>query len=244
MITETIAYTDHDGNDHVDILHFHISEATYLENLDLGDRMQEILNISQLPQHEMTTEEKQKMLDLLKRFMSLSYGLRTPEGGFDQDDPVGSGAIWKRFRISSAYNAFLMSLFRPEPTRAAIFMYRVLPEYLRGTESDIDWDALDAVDPTLKKTFEAELAKDKKSNRLPAGTRIVDDVPYIPTPLRSVPDQTGTDETPDYDAMLEEANQPKRPIKQHEHDFMKAKLKPEQFADFMATRVVMADPTE
>jgi hypothetical protein len=202
-----------------------------MENLTMIDRLESFHQLTQGPTRTWTPAENQEMLDIVKWFMRISFGIKTRDGAFDQDEPAGSGEVWKRFRITEAYNTFLMSLFRTDPMKAVEFMMRVTPDTLVQEQ-------LNTLDPEVRRTYEKMREKDQKADRLPPGTRIIDDVPQVAPSLQAVPDAPAEDVDPDfdYDSLLNEPA--KRPIKQSEYDFMKGRVSEKQFEHFMSTRYV------
>lgn len=228
MITETVEYVNLNGEEDSRVLHFHISEATLMDNIDMRDRLQYLVDMLAGPKRILTSDENQQVLNTVKWFISISYGIKSMDGNeFDQDDPAGSGEIWRRFKNSSAYNTFIMGLFQ-EPEKLLKFIANVLPESIRGSLNDNQ-----EYQEALKELREAR----DRENRLPPGTRIVNDVPVYPP----VADESH----PDFDEMLREASNgeeipDKTPISQQEYDFMHERLKsrPEQFEKFMSTRFV------
>lgn len=251
MITEVITYENFNGEEDSRTLNFHITEATLMENMAMRDKIATLADILGGPQRQLTTEEVQEIVNLVKWFMSISYGVKSPDGSsFDQDDPAGSGEVWRKFKNTPAYSAFIMSLFR-EPEKAVQFVVNVLPAELSKAATDAAQN-----NPQMQ----AMLKETQKTNRLAPGTRIIDGVPEVPDApvaperhLATVPTADG-DEEIDFDKMLAEAqaadnageesdpNEGKTPISQRDHDLMRASLrnKPGQFQKFMETRYVDA----
>lgn len=258
MITEVIQYKNFNDEDDSRALNFHITEATLMENMSMRDKIASLAEILNGPQRQLTTEEVQEVVNLVKWFMSISYGIKSPDGNdFDQDDPAGTGPVWRKFKNSPAYSAFIMSLFR-QPEKAVAFVVNVLPAELSKQAQEAA-----AGNPQMQDM----LNKAGVVNRLAPGTRIVDGVPVVPDApvsperhLATVPTADG-DEEVDFDLMLKQAqeaeatgevdpneaknfdpNEGKKPISQRDHDLMRASLrnKPGQFDRFMETRYVDA----
>lgn len=248
MITEVITYENFNGEQDSRTLNFHITEATLMENMAMRDKIASLADILGGPQRQLTTEEVQEIVNLVKWFMSISYGVKSTDGSsFEQDDPAGTGEVWRKFKNTPAYSAFIMSLFR-EPEKAVAFVVNVLPAELSKQATDAA-----ASNPQMQ----AMLGKAGVENRLPRGTQIVDGVPVVPDApvaperhLATVPTADG-DEEVDFDLMLKQAqqaeaagetdpNEGKKAISQRDHDLMRASLrnKPGQFDKFMETRYV------
>lgn len=246
MIVETIVGKNfHDEPDSF-VARFHISEAILMEHFEMRDKLARLTDVLSGPERALRMDEIQEMIDMVKFFMSISYGIKAVDGSrFDQDDPVGTGAIWHDFRASWAYSTFLLSLFRPDPIKLTEFIVRVLPKELRENAEE---EARKGNNPQLLAAMQAaeKAQKTQEKNdpdRLAPGTQIVDGVPVAPR-LTSVPSSTGTDVDPNmnYEALLD-SETPKTPILQSQYDKMQESLKPAQFEHFMSTRYV-DDTTE
>jgi hypothetical protein len=255
MITEVITYENFNGEQDSRALNFHITEATLMENMGMRDKIATLADILGGPQRQLTTDEVQEIVNLVKWFMSISYGIKSPDGSsFDQDDPAGSGEVWRKFKNTPAYSAFIMSLFR-EPEKAVAFVVNVLP-------AELSKAATEAAENNPQ--MQAMLGKAGQQNRLAPGTRIINGVPEVPDApvapaqerhLATVPTADGEQEV-DFDKMLADAqaadtgepleevdpNEGKTPISKRDHDLMRASLrnKPGQFDKFMETRYVDA----
>jgi hypothetical protein len=241
MITETISFKNFNGEDDSRVMHFHISEAVLMENFSMRDRIARLAQILEGESRQLVMAEIQEIVDMVKWFMSISYGVKSVDGTeFDQDDPVGSGEIWRKFKNSPAYSAFLLSLFQ-EPEKCVNFIVRVLPAELRQ-------EAEKEASPEMKRI----ISEAQGSDRPPPGSKI-DESGVVTTPaeqraLRVAPEPS-TDDDIDFDAILKEAkavedsNKDKKAISQKDHDLMRASLRnrPGQFEKFMETRFV--DPS-
>lgn len=124
MLTETIQYEDFDERPASKTLHFNISKAELSENLHLKDTLESLHDRLSGPERELTPQEVQEVVNLVKTFMRLSYGVR--EG----DRFVKSEQVWTDFTQTAAYDAFLFSLFE-NPIKAIDFLTGVLPKALR-----------------------------------------------------------------------------------------------------------------
>lgn len=246
MIVETIVGENFDGETDSFLARFHISEAVLMEHMTMRDKLQRMTELLSGPQRALRMEEIQEMIDMVKFFMSISYGIKSIDGSiFEQDQVVGEGPIWQSFKNSWAYSKFLMSLFKPDPIKLTEFILRVLPQELKAEAEEA---ARSGDNPQLLAAMQqAERAQAKQPvERLPVGSRIVDgqvELPPSSAPVApTTPSQSGADEVDpnmDYEALLnQEPEEPKRPIKQGEYDKMKNSLKPAQFEHFMSTRYV------
>lgn len=158
MLKQVVTYTDFNDQPQTKELYFHISKARILDNLVLIEEFQNLANSLSGPERELSTEEKQNIIKLVKSFMKLSYGVRSADGqSFRQRDE-----LWDEFADSAAYDEFLVSLFL-EPSRAMEFIMGVMPAEYRGqiaeqiqekaAETEVPSEPLD-VAPTPEETPE------------------------------------------------------------------------------------------
>lgn len=127
MLKQTIDYVDFDNNKRTETLYFNISKSDLLDNLDLKDRLQSITDSLSGETRDLTEKEIREIIELVKLFMKLSYGIRSEDGRrFKKSED-----IWQEFTETAAYDAFLMSLFEV-PTRAIEFLVGVVPQDLRA----------------------------------------------------------------------------------------------------------------
>ena len=131
MIKREIQYKNFDNEEVTRTLWFHLTESQIIDNLDLEDKLQTIVKIVQ-KEGEATLKEKQFILQVIKRFIRISYGERDPQ---DPDYFGQSEHISERFMNTAAYNAFLLSLFDP-PENAMEFLTHILPDGLRARAQD------------------------------------------------------------------------------------------------------------
>jgi hypothetical protein len=125
MIKKTVSYKDYNNKPVTQDLYFHLKMDTITDNLGLSDRLEALGVMFEGEQRELKTEEKQEILNVVKLFINLSYGVKSADGSkFQQrqehlDD----------FRDSAAYDAFLWALFQ-DPAGAMSFMNDVMPQDL------------------------------------------------------------------------------------------------------------------
>lgn len=127
MLKQVVTYTDFNDQQQTKELYFHISKARVLDNLVLIEEFQTLANGLSGPERELTTEEKQNIIRLVKAFMKLSYGVRSADGqSFRQRDE-----LWEEFADSAAYDEFLVSLFLT-PAKSMEFVMGVIPPEFRS----------------------------------------------------------------------------------------------------------------
>lgn len=122
MLTETVTYKDYNNIERTEVLNFNINETDISDNLALVDRAARLRDMIVGPEREVTTAEKQEILDLVKSFMKLAYGVRSADGS----KFYKSEEAWNEFRATNAYNTYLLSLFQ-NPEKAFGFIVAVCP---------------------------------------------------------------------------------------------------------------------
>lgn len=125
MLKQTINYEDFDGNPSVDTLYFNLSKTELTENLELSKQFEYLNELFQGEERQLSVDEVQKVLNLVKEVMRLSYGVKSPDGKRFQK----GGDIWAEFTETAAYDAFLYSLFE-DPNKANNFLLGVFPKDL------------------------------------------------------------------------------------------------------------------
>lgn len=125
MIKKTVSYQDYNNKPVSEDLWFHLKMDTITDNLHLGDRLEALQELFEGEQRELTTAEKQEILDVVKLFINLSYGVRVENGAKFRQRPE----LVDDFRDSAAYDAFLWALFQ-DPKGAMSFLTDVMPQDL------------------------------------------------------------------------------------------------------------------
>ena len=126
MLKQTVTYTDFDDVQHTETLYFNISKSELLANIALKDRLEKTAAMLQGVSRDLTVDEIKEVVELVKIFMKISYGIRSEDGRrFKKNDQ-----IWEEFTETAAYDEFFMSLFT-EPNKAVEFLMNVVPKDLR-----------------------------------------------------------------------------------------------------------------
>lgn len=130
MLKQLITYKNFDDVQVDKVLYFNLSKTELAENnVDLEAELQDILDRIQKidkTKEEATTEDIRRLLELVKTFMRLSYGVRSADG----ERFIKSPEVWTEFTQTAAYDAFLFALFEDQD-RALAFMLGIMPEELR-----------------------------------------------------------------------------------------------------------------
>lgn len=130
MLKQTVHYEDFDGNASIETLYFNLSKSEVMSNpkieaqfKDLETRFKD-LN----PNEEMTPENIQVILDLVKEVARLSYGIKSADGKRFQK----TEELWIEFTQTAVYDAFLFTLFTDE-LKAFDFLFGVMPQDVVGS---------------------------------------------------------------------------------------------------------------
>lgn len=124
MFHDSVTYTDWDDNVQTEDLWFNITKSDLAGDLSLIERVQEMEKNLKGPERQLTTPEVQEILDLVKTFMALAYGVR--DGKHFRKSPQ----IWEDFKSTAAYDEYLFGLFQ-DPGKAFGFILNALPKELR-----------------------------------------------------------------------------------------------------------------
>lgn len=127
MLKQNINYVDWDDKPQTETLYFNLTKTELADNLHLKEDLDMLHERITGETRELTIQEVQKILDLVKTFMRLSYGIRSEDGRRFIKTPD----IWVEFTQTAAYDAFLTSLFQ-DPNKAVEFLAGVLPADLRA----------------------------------------------------------------------------------------------------------------
>lgn len=151
MLKQVVEYKDFDGNPTVETLYFNITKTELAENLQLEKALTELQEkVVNGPSRTMTTEDIQMVLDLVKTFMKLAYGIRSADG----KRFIKTEDIWTEFTQTAAYDAFLFSLFE-KPELAMSFMTNILPADIREQAVKETEKLRAAAIPTAEQVLEA-----------------------------------------------------------------------------------------
>lgn len=130
MLKQLITYKNFDDVKVEKVLYFNLTKTELADhNVDLETELTSILaRIQEIDKskEEATTADIRRLIELVKTFMRLSYGIRSADG----DRFIKTPEIWTEFTQTAAYDAFLMSLFEDQD-KALAFMLGIMPEELR-----------------------------------------------------------------------------------------------------------------
>lgn len=128
MLKQTISFPDNFNEEitHTEEHYFNLRESDISENLALRDRLEKMVEVINAPQRELSTVEKQELLDIVKVLIRLSHGKRLENGGFRKTQET-----FQDFQDSGAYNGFLVQLFA-NPETVFEFILGILPSAVRA----------------------------------------------------------------------------------------------------------------
>jgi hypothetical protein len=125
MISKTVVFKNYNDEERTKTLYFHISKVQLADNLDLEDEFGRAALMISGEKRELTKEEVQEILTLIKRLIKLGYGERSEDGEHFRK----SEQIYADFHDSAAYDALLWEMFT-HPEDAVAFMTAILPSDL------------------------------------------------------------------------------------------------------------------
>lgn len=142
MWTTNVSYTDFNGAERTEKLHFHMSESEFVE-FDVqfpGGFVEYVRSLGIETDDDgkaKITEDTQnaKLFALFKDLIVVSYGEKSEDGRYFRKD---EGKLGKQFMESAAYSAFFVKLTTNE-AYAASFVKGVLPS---GTNAAEDAETL------------------------------------------------------------------------------------------------------
>jgi hypothetical protein len=176
-------------------LHFNLTKAELFDNLDLEKELTKLRNMFEGDVRKLGTAEIKAVLELVKRFMRLSYGIRSEDGKRFSKNPEK----WIEFTETAGYDAFLLSLFE-KPEKAIEFMTGVMPaDLVNQAMAELEKDkAKNAAKRSIQEQgarYEASQAA-KDAEPTPA-VRAIDEIhPIQGSHIQSAPDIAGYTPTP------------------------------------------------
>ena len=118
MITETIKYTDYNGNERTEQYSFNLSKAECME-MELGTDG----GMQQLVEKIVAEQDHKKIIEMFKDIILKSYGEKSPDGKYFMKSPE----ISAKFVATEAYSELFMKL-ATDAEYAAKFVNGILPE--------------------------------------------------------------------------------------------------------------------
>lgn len=125
MLKKEINHKNWDGEDVTTVAHFHITKSTLVENIQVVDELDAMEAMLEGGERNLTPTEIKKIVDLVKFFMRLAYGVR--EG----DRFVQNEELWTNFTQTAAYDQLFYSMF-DQPEEAVEFLFTLLPDDIRA----------------------------------------------------------------------------------------------------------------
>lgn len=133
MISKTIKYVDYNGLEKEETFWFNMSRADLMrmEASEEGGWEQRLRKM-------IAEKDAKKAYLFFERFIQESYGVITPDGGFDKDE-----RHYKKFRSTAAYDDFIW-YFIEHPDEAGKFVDGIMSSVKRS-------DANDQIDAAIEK---------------------------------------------------------------------------------------------
>lgn len=126
MIKKDVSYVDFDEKAQTDTLWFHVSKSRLTDHMsELKADIDAVDSIVQGDKRDLSIPEAQRVLDLIKKMVRLSYGVRSEDGKrFRQTEQD-----WEDFRYSAVYDKLLTD-FMENPASAMTFLEEIMPKDL------------------------------------------------------------------------------------------------------------------
>ena len=125
MIKKTVTYEDFSGESVTEDFYFHLTKSVIGDNLDLQEEFEHMGEKLSGEKRQLSVPDVQKMLNLVRRMIELSYGVRSTDGRrFYQDTEA-----LRDFKASGAHDALLWGLFE-NPEMAIEFLTAIMPQEL------------------------------------------------------------------------------------------------------------------
>lgn len=159
MLKQTISYNDFDDNPTQETLYFNLTKSELADNLHLSDELTDLQELFKGERKPLETSDIQRVVNLVKTFMQLSYGVRSSDG----KRFIKTEEQWIEFTQTAAYDAFLYSLFE-KPDKALVFMTGILPSDMR----EVAKQAAETGDVEAAVASALEGKKDISTEALPA----------------------------------------------------------------------------
>lgn len=229
MLKQTVHYTDFEDRPVTETLRFNLSKSELLEQDELRDRLEEMSERFDGEERELTPTEIKEILEVIKHFMELSYGIMADLDGTPNENGkrfMKSPQIWEAFTQTAAYDSYIMSLFEDGGSGAVAFMAAIIPKDLRQAVLDAQQEQRQMSSANIDK-----IIRDVANNDTPVLT---------PT----APQLEADEDEPDIDALLatmpaEGVKSDKTPIARSQSEFLKTKLSKTQYDKHMADKVVV-----
>lgn len=130
MLKKTIKYTDYDGNERTEDFYFNLKKSELME-LQLSTPG----GLEHMIQTIVTTQDVPKIIELFKKIIIMSYGVKSPDG----KRFIKNQELRDEFMDTEAYSELFMELAQ-DANAAAAFINGVIPNDMRDkiTQDDID----------------------------------------------------------------------------------------------------------
>lgn len=125
MLKKEIQHENWDGEKTVTTAHFHITKSDLVDNITVLEDLEALESMLEGKERELKPNEIKQIVDLVKFFMKLAYGVR--EG----DRFVKNDELWTEFSQTAAYDELFWGMFQ-EPESAVEFLFALLPNDLRA----------------------------------------------------------------------------------------------------------------
>lgn len=157
MLKQTVNYTDFDDQPATEVVYFNLSKSDLASNMTTIETFEKVRKMLSGKKRDLEAAEIQMIIDMVKKIMELSYGVRSEDG----KRFIKTTQQWIEFTQTAVYDSFLMSLFE-NPQSAVEFVSGIIPKGLRE----------EAI-AKAKATVDEALAKDNVIATVPETSSVV-----------------------------------------------------------------------
>lgn len=125
MLKKEIQHEDWDGNEQTTTAYFHITKSDLVDNISVIEDLEALEAMLEGKERGLKPSEIKQIVDLVKFFMKLAYGVREGQRFIKNDE------LWEEFSQTPAYDALFWSMFE-KPDEAVEFLFSLLPNDLRA----------------------------------------------------------------------------------------------------------------
>jgi hypothetical protein len=125
MLKKRHTYENYNDEQVTEDFYFNLTRSELAENLWIKTKVDNLGGLLEGEQRTLNPEDVAKILEVVKDFMRISYGVKSADG----KRFVKSPELWTEFEQSAAYDSLLFSLFE-NPEEANNFIVGVMPKQL------------------------------------------------------------------------------------------------------------------
>ena len=124
MFKETVTWEDFDGVERTEDFYFHLSKA---ELVDMETSVEG--GMVKLLEKIIAEQNKQKILEYVKKFITMAYGEKSPDGRRFMKEDENGRPLYKKFIETEAYSILFMKYAKDDSSFAS-FINGIVPSDL------------------------------------------------------------------------------------------------------------------